>query len=164
MGLRARRRNLVVWNSCAGPAETFGAARPARPARTRRVRGFVRIGALLLVLGLMRLARAVRPRWKPLLAGVALTVAGFMLRGGAWGAVLLPGLLLLLSAPLIPAGPDADPELARELAAYSTPAQRRDLEATLDRYPDSVTYQLREILASQALAAGNGGIPGSGRG
>ena len=54
-------------------------------------------------------------------------------------------------------------ELERELAAYSTPAQRCDLEATLDRYPDDITYELREILASQAMAAYNNRIPGAGR-
>jgi len=40
-------------------------------------------------------------------------------------------------------------ELERELAAYSTPAQRRDLEAAFDRYSDDVTSELREIMASQ---------------
>ena len=44
-------------------------------------------------------------------------------------------------------------ELERELAAYSTPDQRCDLEAPLDRYPDSATGELREILAGQAAAA-----------
>jgi hypothetical protein len=43
-------------------------------------------------------------------------------------------------------------ELERELAAFSTPAQRRDLEATLDRYPDNITYELRNILARQSMA------------
>jgi hypothetical protein len=33
-----------------------------------------------------------------------------------------------------------------------------------DRYPDSVTYELRDILARQAMAACNNGIPGAGRG
>ena len=42
--------------------------------------------------------------------------------------------------------------LERELADYCTPAQRRDLEATLDRYPDGVTYELREILSRQEQA------------
>lgn len=115
----------------------------------------------------MGLARAARPRWRPLLAGGVLAVVGLMLRSGALGALLLPGLLVLLSALLIPASPDADrkrrSELERELAAYSTPAQRCDLEATLDRYPDSVTYELRDILASQAMAVCNNGIPGAGR-
>ena len=44
-------------------------------------------------------------------------------------------------------------ELERELAAYSTPDQRCDLEATLDRYPDSATGELREILSRQAATA-----------
>jgi hypothetical protein len=35
--------------------------------------------------------------------------------------------------------------LKRELAAYSTPAQRCDLEAILDEYPDEDTSELRAI-------------------
>ena len=54
-------------------------------------------------------------------------------------------------------------ELARELAAYSTPAERWDFEAMLDRYPDDITYELRDILASQAMAVYNKQIPGAGR-
>ena len=42
--------------------------------------------------------------------------------------------------------------LERELAGYCTPAQRADFEATLDAYPDGVTWELREVLARQALA------------
>jgi hypothetical protein len=45
-----------------------------------------------------------------------------------------------------------DSELGRELAAFSTPAQRLDLAATLDRYPDKITYELRDLLACQAMA------------
>jgi hypothetical protein len=54
-------------------------------------------------------------------------------------------------------------ELEHELAAFSTPAQRCDLEATLDRYPDSITYELRDILARQAMATYNNRILGAGR-
>jgi len=54
-------------------------------------------------------------------------------------------------------------ELERELAAYSTPAQRLDLEAIFDRYPDGETYELRDILARQAMATCHHGIPGSGQ-
>lgn len=54
-------------------------------------------------------------------------------------------------------------ELARELAAYSTPAERWDFEAILDRYPDDITYEMRDILASQAMAVYNKQIPGAGR-
>lgn len=157
MRLRAQRRNLLVWNPSAGPD---GRYRRPRPARARRIRRWIRTGVLLTVIG-------VRPRWRPLLAGGVLTVAGVLLRGGAWGAILLAGLLFLGYALLVPGSPGADPkrrsELERELAVYSTPAQRRDLEATLDRYPDGITCELREILASQALAPGHSGIPGAGR-
>jgi hypothetical protein len=43
-------------------------------------------------------------------------------------------------------------DLERELAGYATPAERRDLEATLDRYPDGTTHELRDILARQSMA------------
>jgi hypothetical protein len=117
----------------------------------------MRTGVLLAILGVMRLAAAMRPRWRPLLAGVVLTAAGVVLRSGPAGIVMIPGMLFLLSALLTPADPvAAGPrrrELERELAAYCTPDQRCDLEATFDRYPDNVTGELREILARQAAAA-----------
>ena len=164
MRLRARRRNLVVWRASGGSAGRYGL--PARPVRSRRIRRAFRVGALLTVIGLMHLARGVRPRWRPLLAGVVLTVAGFMLRSGAGGALFPAGLWFLVYALLF-VGPHEDrkrrAELERELVTYSTPAQRRDLEATLDRYPDGVTSELREILARQALAGRHKGIPGAGR-
>ena len=57
-----------------------------------------------------------------------LTVVGVMWLDGPGGMVLLPGLWLLLSAPLIPASSKADrmrrPEVELELAVFSTPAQR----------------------------------------
>jgi hypothetical protein len=113
--------------------------------------------ALLAALGAIRLGAAVRPRWRPLLAGVVLTAAGVVLRSGPAGIVMIPGMLFLLSALLTPADPvAAGPrrrELERELAAYCTPDQRCDLEATFDRYPDNVTGELREILARQAATA-----------
>lgn len=154
MTLRPHRRNLAVWSSPFDPADKYGAPQYKRLARTGRIRRCIRIGALLTVI-------AVRPRWRPLLAGAVLTVIGVMLRGGAGGVVFIPGCLLLWHALLIPANPDADRKwrvrLERELAACSTPAERRDLEATLDRYPDGVTYEIRDILASQAMAAHNNG-------
>jgi hypothetical protein len=42
-------------------------------------------------------------------------------------------------------------QLERDLACYATPAERDDLLATLDQYPDGVTHELREILAWQAM-------------
>jgi hypothetical protein len=168
MRLRSHRRNVVAVRSASvGAAARYGSSRLTRLARTRRIRRWIRTGGLLAVMGLMRIARSVRPRWRSLLAGGVLTAVGIMLRSGAGGMVLLPGLLLLLSTPLMPANPEAAPrqrsELERELAAYSTLGQRRDLEATLDRYPDGITYELRDILASQAIAANNNRFPAIGR-
>lgn len=162
MGLRPHRRNLVVWSSSAGPVGRYGPPAFIRAAPAGRIHRLVRTGALLALIGLMGLARAIRPRWRPLLAGVALTVAGLIVRGSAWDVVLLLGLLLLLSAPLVPVSPDAGQRrLERELAAYSTPAQRSDLEATLDRYPDTITHELRDILAGQSITACGDRIPGA---
>lgn len=160
-----RRRNLVVWSQS---GRTDRASRATRPARTRRIRRWIRIGILLTLLGLSPLARAVRARWKPLLAGTGLTVAGVILRDSTAGSVLLlPGLLLLLTAPLLPGSGHANclqrTELERELAGYWTTAQRHDLEATLDQYPDDVTREVREILAGQAADAYHNRVPTQGR-
>src|SRR5215472_2354861 len=130
MRLRAHRRNLVAWSPSIGPADRYGAPRLTRLTRTRRTHRFIRTGALLTMIGLRRLAHAERPRWRLLLAGAVLTVAGLMLRSGAWGAVILPGIWFLGSALLVPANSDADRkrselerELERELAAYTRSAQ-----------------------------------------
>src|SRR6516164_8000239 len=128
MGLRAHRRKLVMWSPSVGPADRYGAPGRTRLARTAPIRRCIRTGVLLTVIGLMRLAHGVRPRWRPLLAGTVLTVIGVMLGGGVWGLVVLPGLWFFVYALLIPARSDADrkrrSELERELAEYSTPAQR----------------------------------------
>jgi hypothetical protein len=56
-------------------------------------------GAPAIVAGIVRFARAVRTRWRVifLLAGTVLTVVGVLL---ASGAVLIPGVLVLLFALL----------------------------------------------------------------
>lgn len=158
MRMQPHRRNLVVFSSSAGLAGRYGALRHKRLARTGRIRRFIRIGMLLTVV-------VVRPRWRPLLAGVALTALGAIERQGVFGLLMMPGLLSLWLALLTPGDTDADRErrsqLKRELAGYSTPAQRCDLEAILDRYPDGTTYEMRDILASQAVTTHNGGIPGA---
>jgi len=78
---------------------------------------------------------------------------------------MMPGMLCLIYALLLPASPEADRDsrsvLERELSAYSTLGQRRDLEATLDLYPDGVTSELRDILARQVVTTGNGRLPGA---
>jgi len=167
MRRRVHRRNLGEWSSFASPADRAEGSWLTRPTRNRRVRRFIRTSALLTVLGLMRFAGGAWPRGRLVLAGGLLTVAGIVLRSQPAGVVLLPRLLLILSAPLIPAVPKADRkrnfELTRELAAYSTAAQRCDLEATLDQYPDEDTSELRAILAGQTLADVSRRIAGAGR-
>ena len=103
MRLRPHRRNLVVWTSSAAPAGSSGgmwSPRRARPARTRRIRWWLRTGALLMVVGVLRLARTARARWEPvsLLAGTLLTVVGFVLP--AVGGTFLLGVLVLVVALL----------------------------------------------------------------
>jgi hypothetical protein len=130
-----------------------------------RIRKGVRVSVLLTVMGIVSLARSTRGRL--LVAGGLLTGVGIVVRHDPAGVVLLPGLLFLFSAPLIPAIPEGDRmrrlKLERELAAFSTPAERRDLEVTLDRYSETDTSELRAILASQALAPYLYGIPGRGQ-
>ncbi|HEV2374050.1 MAG TPA: hypothetical protein VGS19_18075 [Streptosporangiaceae bacterium] len=115
----------------------------------------------------MGLVRAVPARWRFVLTGTVLTAAGVMLRNNAGSVVYFPGVLFLLYALVAPDSPPATrnqrAKLAHELAACSTPAQRRDLESTLDRYPDGITHELRDILASQAIAAYDNRFPVAGR-
>lgn len=44
-------------------------------------------------------------------------------------------------------------ELERELAAYSTPRERQELEAILERYSPEETREVRAVLAGQAWTA-----------
>jgi hypothetical protein len=102
MRLRPHRRNLVVWNSSAVPAGWSGgmwSPRRARPPRIRRIRWWLRTGALLMVIGVRRIARTARARWEPvaLLVGILLMVIGFLLP--AAGAFML-GLLVLIATLL----------------------------------------------------------------
>jgi len=164
MRLRPPRRGLVVFSSyfgsSVGSAGRYAAAQPERRARGGRIRRLMRIGMLLTVI-------AVRPRWRPLLAGIALMALGIVARHGGGGIFVIPGMLLLWHAMLIAGGTDSDRErlsqLRRELESYSTPAQRRDLDATLDRYPDGMTSEIRDLLAGQAvpMPSPGTGIPGA---
>jgi hypothetical protein len=146
MRLRSRRRPLVIRSSSAHRAGAYAVSLRIAPAPPGPVRRFLRIGALLTFV-------VVRPRWKPLLAGTALTVFGLVEHSGMGFMTMMPGLMLLWAAVLIPGDSDADyqrrQELMRELAAFSTTAQRRDLEAALDQYPDCVTGEIREVLSRQ---------------
>jgi hypothetical protein len=158
MRLLPHRRTLVVFSSSVDRVDRYSALQYKRSADTGRLRRLIRIGMLLTVI-------AVRPRWRPLLVATVCTVVGVIERQGAAGVLVVPGMLYLWQTLLTPGDTDADrmrrAQLKRELAAYSTPAQRCDLEAILDRYPDGVTDEIRDILASQAVASHNSGIPGA---
>ena len=136
MRLRSHRQNLVVWSRS---ANSVGRSGSPPFTRTRRIGRWIRIGALLTIVGLMSLARIGRTRWRLLLAGGVLTVVGVTLRVGPVGVVLL----CLASAPFVLTRPKADrvrrSELERELGVYSRPAQRRLAIQVMDlhdhRYP-----------------------------
>ena len=167
MRLRPRRRNLVIWRASRSPDHRGRGLWFTPAVRSSRIRRWARISGLLVAVGVLRVAAAVRPRWRPLAAGTVLTVAGYLMRSGGAGVVMIPGMLFLAAALLAPPDPAADDPrrraLERELATYSTPAQRRDLDAILDRYPDGDTCELREILARQRLAADTGRPPATTR-
>lgn len=141
MGLRSHRRNLVLWSQSASSIGRCGAP---RFTRTRRIRRWIRVGALLTVVGLMPLARAGRARWRLLLAGGVLMVVDVMLSGGLGGVILL----FLAFAPFVPGRPKTDrmrrAELERELGVYSHPAQRRLAIQAMDlhyhRFPGAGRY------------------------
>jgi hypothetical protein len=79
--IRAGRRNRVVWSSAAVPASRSGYPARTQPARARRVRWWLRIWMLLAVIGVMRLAQAVRARRRDalLVAAIVLTVLSLAL-------------------------------------------------------------------------------------
>jgi hypothetical protein len=104
---RWHRQNLVVWKSPARPVGMYAAPRFTGLARRRRIRRRIRTGAQLAVIGLMRLARAVRTRCgaRLLLTGAALTVAGMMLPYGPVGGVtFIVGILVFLRGVAVALG------------------------------------------------------------
>ena len=102
---RSPRRPLTLLSTRAVPAP--GVQPCARAARRRRFR-FARTGVLLAVIGVVRLARTARSRWRISLAccGVLLEVLGHsVLAGPARGAVDLLGLVVVMIAVLKSEGP-----------------------------------------------------------
>jgi hypothetical protein len=101
---RSRRRNLILLSTRPGPAS--GVQQSARLARRRRFR-FMRTGALLTIIGLMRLVRVARVRWRISLGlcGVLLEILGHSVFGGPpRGAADLLGLVIVTVAVLKSAG------------------------------------------------------------
>jgi len=124
MRLRARRRNLLT-NLSVDRVGRYEAPGLTRLVRTRQIRRCVRTGALLTVIGLIRLARSMRSRWRPMLAGAVLTVLGVMLHSGV--VVLATGLWFFAYALVFSPSSDADRkrryELERESPVYSIPVE-----------------------------------------
>jgi len=104
--LRSRRRTLVVWSSSSGRGARHGVREITRPARGR-IRWWLRTGALLTIVGLLRLARTAGkyPRPALSLAGTVITVTGVLLPSEM---VLVSGFLVLLAALVLP-GPASAP-------------------------------------------------------
>ncbi len=90
MRLRSHRRDLLLW-SLSTPA---GKSRATSPVRPRRLRWWLRTGALLSVVGIRRLART---RWQPifLATGALIFVIGLMLRSSV---AFVSGMLVIGSA------------------------------------------------------------------
>ncbi len=106
MRLRRRRRgNLTVLSTW--PVRASGVPPAARPARRRRFR-FARTGMLLAIIGVARMARMARVRWRITLGfcGILLEILGHWVLGGpARGAADLLGLVIVTVAVLKSEGP-----------------------------------------------------------
>src|ERR1700753_2905818 len=98
MLLRPHRQNVVIWKSSRSPDYRGRGLWFSGPRRSGRVRRRLRISGLLVTVGLLRIGAALRPRWRPLAAGTILTVAGYMMRNGMPGIVMILGMLFLTAA------------------------------------------------------------------
>jgi len=96
MRRRSRRRTLAGWNSSAELASKD----TGRSIASGRIRRGIRVGALLAVIGLIRIARVMRRRRRLLLllAGGVLAVTGLAL--SSW--TFIAGMLVILLAVQIP--------------------------------------------------------------
>jgi len=92
MRMRSPRRNSVVWRS-AGPAERYSALSLTHISRPRRIRWWLHGGMVLSVIGMRKVSRTVRTRWRP----IFLVTGGLLLGSG----VLLPSTIAFVSGMLV---------------------------------------------------------------
>ena len=99
MRMRSHSRSPMTWSPSGGRADRYDLPTATRLARSRRMRWWFRTGGLLAIIGITRLARGMRARWRSvfLVTGAALVVVGVVLPSGA---AFVPGLLVLLIALL----------------------------------------------------------------
>ena len=90
MRLRSHRRDLLLSSLSA----TVDRSRVPRPVGLRRLRWWLRTGAVLSVVGIRRFARAARTRRQPILVvtGAVVLVIGLMLRSSV---AAISGLLVI---------------------------------------------------------------------
>jgi hypothetical protein len=124
------RKNLVVWSSSAGrPGVTV--QRRTRRGQRMKLRRRIRTGALIAVIGLIRLARLMRsrPGLAFLLAGVVLSATGNVLSSGA---VFIAGMLVFLRGVAVLLGvseprrrPGGQPAGGADYFGFGTPPPGR---------------------------------------
>jgi hypothetical protein len=149
---RSRQQSITIFSSSSPRAARYPARRFLEAKHTGRVPAWLRVRVLLSVVQALGLARQARDRSWPLAVGVVLTVTGLALREDVAGiALLCPGLMLLVTALLGPVLPRSERlrrlALARELAAYTTIAQRGEFDVILARHSDAATSELRDLVA-----------------
>ena len=95
MRIRSHRRSLMIWTPPGRRTDGYSVPAFNRLARPRPIRQWFRTGALLAVIGITRLARAMRARWGSifLVAGALLVVIGIALSSAG---ALVPGLPVLI--------------------------------------------------------------------
>ena len=104
MRMRSHSRSPKIWSPSGVRADRYGLPTVTRLARFKRIRWWFRTGGLLAVIGITRLARGMRARWRSvfLVTGAALVVVGVALPSGV---ALVSGILVVLVALLKGAEP-----------------------------------------------------------
>lgn len=98
MRLRRHRRDVVVWSSSVGLADRHGSLPFVRTKRRSPIRRLVHTIGILMVISLMGVVRATRPRWRPVLTGLVLPAGAVILRDSLWGLAFLMVFFIFLAA------------------------------------------------------------------